>query len=80
MMSEFAESKIKSKEMEFYEMRWKKAVWNMPFIGMTAATGARTAGDLLRREPMVKIIRTMMTEVINAAKACGARNVDEDYA
>lgn len=80
MMSEFAESKIKSKEMEFYEMRWKKAVWNMPFNGMTAATGARTAGDLLRCEPMEKTIRKMMTEVINAAKACGARNVDEDYA
>lgn len=61
-------------------MRWKKAVWNMPFNGMTAATGARTAGDLLRREPMEKTIRKMMTEVINAAKACGARNVDEDYA
>lgn len=57
MMADFAASGIKAKEMPYDEMRWKKAVWNMPFNGMTAAVGATSAGSLIANESMAPIIR-----------------------
>lgn len=80
MMDDFAAAGIKAREMEYHEMRWKKAVWNMPFNGMTVAVGAPSAGSLIANSQMSRIIRRMMSEVIRAAQACGARNVDESYA
>ena len=70
----------KAKEMPYDEMRWKKAVWNMPFNGMTAAVGAVSAGSLIANESMAPIIRQMMLEVIGAARACGVKGIDESYA
>lgn len=80
MMADFAASGIKAKEMPYDEMRWKKAVWNMPFNGMTAAVGAVSAGSLIANESMAPIIRQMMLEVIGAARACGVKGIDESYA
>lgn len=79
MIDDFTNASIKVKQMEYNEMRWKKAVWNMPFNGMTVAAGAPSAGSLIAYKPMAETIRKMMFEVVKAAKACGAHNVDEDY-
>ncbi len=80
MMDDFLAAGIKAKLMEYQEMRWKKAVWNMPFNGMTVAADAPSAGSLIAYAPMAQTIHEMMREVIRAAQACGAQGVDEDYA
>lgn len=80
MMDEFAASGIKAKTMEYERMRWKKAIWNMPFNGMTAVMRAKTAGSLIANSAMADLIRRMMSEVIRAAQVCGAEGIDEHYA
>lgn len=80
MVDEFTAASIKVRQMEYNEMRWKKAVWNMPFNGMTVAAGAPSAGSLIAYPPMAHTVRAMMSEVIKLAQACGATTVGEDYA
>lgn len=64
---------------DYLETRWKKAVWNMPYNGMTVAMDADSMA-LTKHPAMGPLIRRMMTEVVNAARACGAGNIDESYA
>ncbi|MBP5686286.1 MAG: 2-dehydropantoate 2-reductase, partial [Clostridia bacterium] len=61
------------------EARWKKAVWNMPFNGMTVARNTQT--DLLLKNPTtLQLIKDQMMEVVEAAQACGVTNIDEAFA
>ena len=65
--------------VEYNEARWKKAVWNMPFNGMTVALGTQT--DRLLRNPSTRcLIREQMLEVINAARHLGVERIDESFA
>lgn len=61
------------------EARWKKAVWNMPFNGMTVVMNADCAG-LIGCRATECLILEMMREVVGAACACGVKGVDESYA
>lgn len=64
---------------EYHEARWKKAVWNMPFNGMTVALNTQT--DLLLDNPHTQqLIHRQMLEVIGAAQACGVTHIDETFA
>ena len=45
VVDEFREAGIETGLVEYHEARWKKAVWNMPFNGMTVALHTQT--DLL---------------------------------
>ena len=70
---------IKAGQVEYHEARWKKAVWNMPFNGMTVALHTQT--DLLLRHPATRqLIRQQMMEVIGAAQHLGVKNIDERFA
>lgn len=80
MMDEFSASGIKAKTEDYERMRWKKAIWNMPFNGMTAAMRAETAGSLIANSSMAELIGRMMAEIIRAAQACGAEGIDRRYA
>ena len=41
VVDEFREAGIETGLVEYHEARWKKAVWNMPFNGMTVALHTR---------------------------------------
>ena len=65
--------------VEYNEARWKKAVWNMPFNGMTVALGTQT-DMLLRNQSTRRLIREQMLEVIGAARHLGVKRIDESFA
>lgn len=70
---------VKAAQVEYYEARWKKAVWNMPFNGMTVALNTQT--DLLLSLPATKaLIYDQMMEVVNAARHLGVKNIDASFA
>lgn len=79
LINDFVEADIKVAEIEYHEARWKKAVWNMPFNGMTVVMNAQT-NQLLANPATMKLIRRQMLEVIGAAQALGVKNIDESFA
>ena len=77
--ADFCAAGIKAGIVEYYEARWKKAVWNMPFNGMTVAL--RTQTDQLLKHPATRqLIRELMMEVIGAAQHLGVKNLDASFA
>ena len=79
VVNDFRAAGIDANEVEYLEARWKKAVWNMPFNGMTVALNTQT--DILLQHPSTfQLIKDQMMEVIEAAQACGVKNIDETFA
>jgi len=77
MVADFTEAGVKAGVVEYHEARWRKAVWNMPFNGMTVALDTQT--DCLLKNPSTRtLIREQMMEVIGAAHALGV-NIDEQF-
>lgn len=78
LVDEFNHAGIKAGLVEYMEARWKKAVWNMPFNGMTVALHTQT--DLLLKHPATRrLIREQMMEVVGAAQCLGVNNLDESF-
>ena len=78
VVADFNAAGIKAGTVAYEEARWKKAVWNMPFNGMTVALNTRT--DLLLKQPaMRQLIRDLMQEVVGAARHQGITGVDEAF-
>lgn len=76
---EFRHAGINAALVEYHEARWKKAVWNMPFNGLTVALGAQT--DQLMANPSTRqLVHQLMMEVVGAARHLGVNNVDERFA
>ena len=70
---------IRVGEVEYHQARWKKAVWNMPFNGMTVALHTQT--DQLLRHPSTRLlIREQMLEVIAIAQRLGVNSLDDTFA
>ncbi len=66
-------------EVPYLEARWRKAVWNMPFNGMTVALNTST--DKLLKNPSTRqLIYGQMMEVIGAANAIGISALDSTFA
>lgn len=79
VLADFIEAEIDAHEVEYYEARWRKAVWNMPFNGMTVALQTQT--DRLLKNPATRqLIYEQMIEVIGAANALGVQGLDESFA
>ena len=79
VVDEFLEAGIETALVEYHEARWKKAVWNMPYNGMTVALLTQT--DRLMKNPSTRqLIREQMMEVVNAAQHLGVKNVDAAFA
>ena len=74
----FREASIETGLVEYNEARWKKAVWNMPFNGMTVALHTQT-DLLLKNESTRRLIREQMMEVVGAAQYLGVKNLDEKF-
>lgn len=79
LITDFVQAGIKAASIEYHEARWKKAVWNMPFNGMTVVMNAQT-NQLLANPSTMQLIRRQMMEVIGAAQALGVKNLDEAFA
>lgn len=75
---DFSNSGIPAHLVEYNEARWKKAVWNMPFNGMTVALNTQT-DTLLKNESTRNLIREQMMEIVHAAKHQGINGVDEEF-
>ena len=78
ILKDFTDANIQAASVPYDEARWKKAVWNMPFNGMTVALNTRT--DLLLKNPATRqLIRDLMMEVVGASRALGVSGVDEAF-
>lgn len=78
VLNDFTNAGIAAASVPYEEARWKKAVWNMPFNGMTVALNTRT--DLLLKNPATRqLIRDLMMEVVEASRALGVTGVDEAF-
>jgi 2-dehydropantoate 2-reductase len=78
-VGELRQAGIQTGVVEYEEARWKKAVWNMPFNGMTVALKTQT--DLLLKNPDTrKLIYDQMMEVIGAAQHLGVKHLDATFA
>lgn len=78
ILNDFTNAGIAAASVPYDEARWKKAVWNMPFNGMTVALNTRT--DLLLKNPSTRqLIRDLMMEVVEASRALGVTGVDEAF-
>ena len=78
VVEEFREAGIETGLVEYHEARWKKAVWNMPFNGMTVALHTQT-DQLLKNPSTRQLIREQMMEVVDAAQHLGAKNLDAAF-
>lgn len=79
LRAEMEAAGIRVGQMEYYQARWKKAVWNMPFNGMTVALETQT--DRLLKNPSTRqLIREQMLEVISIAQHLGVKGLDETFA
>ena len=79
IVDDFCQAGIDAHEVEYYEARWKKAVWNMPFNGMTVALNTQT--NLLLANPNTRqLIFEQMMEVVGAANRLGINHLDESFA
>ena len=78
ILNDFTSSGIQAASVPYEEARWKKAVWNMPFNGMTVALDTQT--DLLLKNPSTRqLIRDMMMEVVGAARHLGVTGLNESF-
>lgn len=79
LLSDMQQAGIEAAEVPYAEARWKKAVWNMPFNGMTVALNTST--DKLLKHPATRqLIYDQMMEVIGAAQALGVTGIDSSFA
>lgn len=79
VVADFNAAGVTAGLVEYHEARWKKAVWNMPFNGMTVALKTQT--NLLLQHPATRqLIYEQMMEVIGAARHLGVKNLDESFA
>ena len=61
ILKDFTDAGIPAASVPYDEARWKKAVWSMPFNGMTVALNTRT--DLLLKNPSTRqLIRDLMMD------------------
>jgi 2-dehydropantoate 2-reductase len=78
VVDEFRQAGIETGFVEYNEARWKKAVWNMPFNGMTVALHTQT-DQLLKNPSTRQLIREQMMEVVTAAQHLGVKNLDAAF-
>ena len=79
ILNDFTNAGVQAASVPYEEARWKKAVWNMPFNGMTVALDTQT--DLLLKNPTTRqLIRDLMMEVIGVAQHLGVTGLTEAFA
>lgn len=61
------------------EARWRKLVWNVPFNGLAIAAGGLTTDRLLADPALAAEVRTLMDEIVAAARTQGFV-IEEEFA
>ena len=79
LIADFDKAGVKAFDVDYLEARWKKAVGNMPFNGMSVVLNAQT-DQLLADASTRALIKAQMMEVVMAANALGVENIDEAFA
>jgi 2-dehydropantoate 2-reductase len=79
LIRDFKSAGIKVGEVEYNEARWKKAVWNLPFNGLSVVLDTPT-DRLLTEKATRALVYDLMMEVIGAAQACGVETLTSDFA
>ena len=79
VVNDFIDAGVKADEVEYREARWKKAVWNMTFNGMSVFLNAQT-NQLMDDPDTERLLHHQMLEIIQAAQAVGVKNITKDYA
>ena len=79
LIADFDKAGVKAFDVDYLEARWKKAVWNMTFNGMSVVLNAQT-DQLLADASTRALIKAQMMEVVMAANALGVENIDEAFA
>ena len=79
LLQDMTDAGIQAAEVPYLEARWKKAVWNMPFNGMTVALNTST-DKLLKNPATRRLIYDQMMEVIGAANALGVNTLTAEFA
>ena len=78
ILSDFENAGIQVASVSYDEARWRKAVWNMPFNGLTVALNTST--DMLLKNPATRqLVRDLMIEVVGAAQHLGITGLKEDF-
>ena len=78
-MAELNAADVEAHLVDYNEARWKKAVWNMPFNGLTVVMNAQT-DQLLQNPATEQLVRDLMYEVVHAAQHLGVQNLDTEFA
>lgn len=79
LLAELRAANIEANRVDYATARWRKAVWNMPYNGMTVALQCQTK-DLMTNASSRQLIWEQMLEVCRAATALGVKGVDEPFA
>jgi 2-dehydropantoate 2-reductase len=79
LLADLQDAGLTAAEVPYLEARWRKAVWNMPFNGMTVALNTSTA-QLLQTPATRALINDQMMEVIGAARALGVDALTSEFA
>jgi len=79
VIEDFKNAGVDANEVEYNRARWSKAVWNMPFNGMTVALDT-TTDKLLAYDSTLSLIKDQMLEVIHAAQALGVKGLEDSFA
>lgn len=79
LITELREAEIEVNLVDYETARWRKAVWNMPYNGMTVALHCQTK-DLMTQSDSRRLIYEQMLEICRATEALGVEGVDERFA
>ncbi len=76
LIADLTQAGVETARADYQTARWQKAMWNMPFNGLTVVLGCQT-NQLLRCPATEAMVREMMGEVLAAAHAWGATSLSE---
>lgn len=80
VVTDFRTANIEAFSADYAEARWKKAIWNIPFNGMTVALNT-TTDKLLANPATEELLHDLMLEVIRGANHTHLkRPIDESFA
>ena len=78
LIADLTAAGIEAHAVDYHEARWKKAVWNMPFNGLTVSLNTQT-NKLLQNPYTERLVREMMMEIVRVSRALGIDHVDEAF-
>lgn len=80
VISDFNKAGVECATGKYNTARWKKAVWNIPFNGLTVVLNT-TTDKLLANEQTESLVKDIMVEVIRAANNIGTEEpIGESFA